>query len=211
MQCESFAVQRGKPRAMSIMIKKRKDKSTYKKRQTKSAFSKRYATKQPDAKFPGANKKMGTYVTANRVGIESIVISATRLNPKLPHHLKPLPHLKGKEYGYNKLCSLCRWATGNKYMVQLSYCEYFSTVLCVWCNKSWHIFQNLAGLNYVLGREIILRKNSKGNTKIGRFNVKKSWAFYAFSYCTLVFIYIVYAIFIDCIHTSISIPLRPKI
>ena len=49
-QRESFAVQRGDPRAMSRMIKKRKDRSTYKKRQTRSAGSKIYATKQPAAK-----------------------------------------------------------------------------------------------------------------------------------------------------------------
>ena len=117
----SFAFQRGNPRAMSRMIKKRKDRSTYKKRQTRSAGSKIYATKQPAAKCPAAKKKMGTYVTANSIGIESIGMSATRLNPKLPHHPKPLPHLEGKAYGYGRCCSLCRWETGNKCMAQLSY------------------------------------------------------------------------------------------
>ena len=39
-QRDSFSVQRGDPRAMSRMIKKRKDRSTYKKRQTRSAGSK---------------------------------------------------------------------------------------------------------------------------------------------------------------------------
>ena len=117
---EYFAVQRGDPRAMSRMIKKRKDRSTYKKRQTMYPGSKRYATKQPDAKCPSAKKKMGIYVTANRVGIESIGMSATRLNLKLPHHHGPLPHLEGKAYGYGICCSLCRWETGNKYMAQLS-------------------------------------------------------------------------------------------
>ena len=57
MQRESFAVQRGNPRAMSRIIKKRKDRSTYKKRQTRSAGSKRYATKQPGAKLQVAKKK----------------------------------------------------------------------------------------------------------------------------------------------------------
>ena len=47
---ESFAVQRGDPRAMSRMIKKRKDRSNYKKHQTRSTGSKRYATNQPAAK-----------------------------------------------------------------------------------------------------------------------------------------------------------------
>ena len=45
---EYFAVQRGDPRAMSGMIKKRKNRSTYKKRHT---------TKQPAAKCPTAKKK----------------------------------------------------------------------------------------------------------------------------------------------------------
>ena len=39
-QRESFAVQRGHPRTMSRIIKKRKDRSTCKKRQTRSAGSK---------------------------------------------------------------------------------------------------------------------------------------------------------------------------
>ena len=56
-QRESFAVQRGEPRAMSRMIKKRKDRSTYKKRQTRSVGSKRYATKKPGDKFQAAKKK----------------------------------------------------------------------------------------------------------------------------------------------------------
>ena len=101
---------------MSRIIKKRKDRSTYKKRQTRYAGSKIYATNQPDAKYPAANKKMGTYVTANRVGIELIGMSAIRLNSKLPHHPKTLPHLEGKAYGYRICCSLFRWETGNKYM-----------------------------------------------------------------------------------------------
>ena len=66
---ESFAVQRGDPRAMSIIINKRKGRSNYKKRQTRYDGSKRYATKKPAAKFPAAKKKMGTYVIDNRVGI----------------------------------------------------------------------------------------------------------------------------------------------
>ena len=69
-QHESFAVQGGKPRAMSRMIKNHRDSSTYKKRHTRSTGSKIYATKQPAAKLPAEKKKMGTYVTANRVGIE---------------------------------------------------------------------------------------------------------------------------------------------
>ena len=56
-QRESFAVQRVNPRAMTRMIKKRKDRYTYKKRQTRSAGSKRYATKQPGAKLQVAKKK----------------------------------------------------------------------------------------------------------------------------------------------------------
>ena len=68
-QRESFAVQRGEPRAMPIIINKRKDRSTYKKRHTRSSGSKIYATKQPDAKCPAIKKKMGTYVTDNHVGI----------------------------------------------------------------------------------------------------------------------------------------------
>ena len=123
-QCESFAVQRGDPRAMSRMIKKRKDRSTYKKRQTRSAGSKIYATDQPAAKYLATKKKTGTYVTANRFGIESIEMSATQLNQKLPHHPEPIPNLEGKAYGYGRLCSLCRWTTGNNYMAQLSYCAY---------------------------------------------------------------------------------------
>ena len=69
-QCESFAVQRGYPRAMSRMIKKYKDMSTYKKHHTRSAGSKIYATNQPTAKCPAAKNKMATYVNANRFGIK---------------------------------------------------------------------------------------------------------------------------------------------
>ena len=65
---------------------------------------------------------MGTYVTSNRVGIELIGMSATMLNPKLPHHPEQLPHLEGKAYGYRIWCSLYIWSTGNKYMSQLYYC-----------------------------------------------------------------------------------------
>ena len=100
--CESFAVQRGDPRAMLIMIKNPKYRSTYKKRHTRSAGSKRYATKQPAAKFPAAKKKMGTYVTDNRIEIELIGMSATGLNPKLSHHSKLLPYLEWKAYGYGR-------------------------------------------------------------------------------------------------------------
>ena len=89
---------------MSRIIKKRKDRSTYKKRQTRSAGSKIYATNHPDAKCPVSKKKMGTYVTDNRVGIELIGMSATRLNPKLSHHPEPLPHLEGKAYWYVRSC-----------------------------------------------------------------------------------------------------------
>ena len=71
-QSESFAVQRGNPRAVSRMIKKRKNRSTYTKRQTRYAGSKRDATKQQASKCPPAKKKMVTYVTDNRVDIESI-------------------------------------------------------------------------------------------------------------------------------------------
>ena len=173
-QHESFAVQRGDPRSMSMMINKRKYRSTYKKRQTRSYGSKIYATKQPDAKCPSAKNEMGTYVTANHVRIESIRISATRLNPKLPHHPGPIPHLEGKAYGYSRCCTLCRWETGNKSMAQLSCCAYFKTVLCVWCNKSWHSVKDLAGVKDVLCREIIVRNNSKGNTIISRFDANKS-------------------------------------
>ena len=56
----SFAVQRGYPRAVSIIIKKRKDRSTYKKLQTRYDGSKMYATKQLAAKIPAAKKKMVT-------------------------------------------------------------------------------------------------------------------------------------------------------
>ena len=69
-QHESFAVQRGKPRTMSRIIKKCKDRFTYKNRHTRSVGIKRYATRQPAAKLPVAKKKMRTYVTANRVGIK---------------------------------------------------------------------------------------------------------------------------------------------
>ena len=57
-QREYFSVQRGDPRSMSIMIKKRKDRSTYKKRQNRSDGSKIYATKKPADKSPEAKKKM---------------------------------------------------------------------------------------------------------------------------------------------------------
>ena len=59
-QCGSFSIQKGDPRAMFRMIKKRKDISNYKKRHTSSAGSKRYATKKPAAKCPAAKKKMET-------------------------------------------------------------------------------------------------------------------------------------------------------
>ena len=189
-QRESFAVQRSKPRAMSRMINKRKDRYTYKKRQTSSAGSKIYATKQPASKLPAAKNKMGTYVTSNCVSIEPIGISATRLNPRLTHNLKPLPHLEGKAYGYGRCCSLCRWETGNKYMAQLPYCAYFNTVLCVWCNKSWRNVQDLVGVKDVLCQEIILRKNARGNTVVGRFHDNRYYAWYAFAYFTLGYIYI---------------------
>ena len=104
---------------------------------------------------------MGTYVTANHVGIESIGMSAMRSNPKLAHHPKPLSHLEGNAYGYERCCSLCRWATGNKYMAQLSYRAYCNTMLCVWCNKYWRSVLDLVGIKEVLFREIILRKNAK--------------------------------------------------
>ena len=58
-------------------------------------------------------------------------------------------------------------------MGQLYYCEDCNTVLCVWCNKYWNSVQDLAGVNEVLCREILLRKNAKGNTVIGRFNANK--------------------------------------
>ena len=172
-QRESFDVQRGNPRAMPIMIKKRKDRSTYKKRQTRSAGSKKYATKKPDDKCTESNKKMVSYVNANRVGIESIGIIETRLNPELHHHPEPLPHLEGKEYGYGICCYLCRWATGKKYTAQWYYCENCNTVLCFWCNKSWHSVQDLAGVKDVMCREILLRKNAKGNSVVGIFHANK--------------------------------------
>ena len=103
-QRESFAVQRGDPRTMSRIIKKLKYRSTYKKLHTRSAGSKIYTTKQPDAKCPAAKKKMVTYVTANRAGIELIGMSAKRLDLKLPRHPEPLPHLEEKEYGYERCC-----------------------------------------------------------------------------------------------------------
>ena len=99
-QCEYLAVRRGDLKAMSRMIKKIKDRSTYKKRHTRSSGSKIYSTKQPADKLTAAKKKMGTYVTDNPVGIESIGMSAMRLNPKLPHHPKLLLHLEEKAYGY---------------------------------------------------------------------------------------------------------------
>ena len=173
-QRDSFAIQRGDPRAMSRMIKKCKDRSTYKKRQTRSVGSKRYATKQPDDKFPEAKKKMVTCITANRVGIESIGMSATRLNSNLPHHPEPLPHLEGKSYGYGRCCYLCRCETGNKYMAHFYYCEDCNIVLCVLCNKSWHSVQYIAGVKDVLCQEILLRNNSKGNSVVGRFRANKS-------------------------------------
>ena len=95
-QSESFAMQRGNQRAMLIMIKKRKDRSTYKKLQNRSAGSRIYATKQPAAKCPATKNKMGTYVTDNRVIIESIGMSAKRLNLKLPHHPEPLKTFGGE-------------------------------------------------------------------------------------------------------------------
>ena len=82
-QRESFSVQRGDPRAMSRMIKKRKDRSTYKKRHTRSAGSKIYATKQPASKCPAAKKKIGTYVTDNRVAIESIWNECNAVEPEV--------------------------------------------------------------------------------------------------------------------------------
>ena len=159
---------------MSRIIKKRKDRSTYKKRQTRYAGSKIYATNQPDAKYPAANKKMGTYVTANRVGIELIGMSTMRLNPKLPHHPEPRPHLEGKAYGYGRCCSLCIWATRNKYMSQFSYCEDYNTLLCVWYNNSWKSVQYLAGVKGILCREILLRRNAKRNSILGRYHANKS-------------------------------------
>ena len=107
-QCESFAVQRDDPRSMSIMINKRKYRSTCKNIQTRSSVSKIYTTNQPSAKCPAAKKKMGTYFTANPVGVESIEMSAIGLNPKLPHRPETLPHLEGKAYGYRRCCYLCR-------------------------------------------------------------------------------------------------------
>ena len=47
-------------------------------------------------------KKMGNYVTDNRFGIELVVMSETRLNPKLTHHPEPLPNLEGNAYGYGR-------------------------------------------------------------------------------------------------------------
>ena len=69
MQRDYFAAQRGDPRSVPIMIKNCKCRSTYKNRQTRSAGSKIYATNQPAAKCPTSKNKMGTYFTANRVGI----------------------------------------------------------------------------------------------------------------------------------------------
>ena len=154
---------------------------------------------------------MGTYVTANRVGIELIGISATQLKPKLPHHPKPLPHLEGKAYGYGICFSLCRWATGNNSMEIFSYCADFNTLFCVWCNNSCHIVQYLAGIKEVMFQEILLSRNAKGNTVICIFNANNSQALYEFAYSTVGYIYMFYVILIDCIHSNISIPLRPKI
>ena len=89
-------MQRGNQRDMLIMIKKRKDRSTYKKRQNRSAGSRIYATKKPAAICPATKNKMGTFVTDNRVIIESIGMSAKRLNLKLPHHPEPLKTFGGE-------------------------------------------------------------------------------------------------------------------
>ena len=56
-QCDSFAIQRGDPRVMSIMIKNLKDRFTYKNRQTSSTGSNRYSTKHPAAKLLASKKK----------------------------------------------------------------------------------------------------------------------------------------------------------
>ena len=59
-------------------------------------------------------------------------------------------------------------------MAQLSHFAYCNTVLCVWCNKSWHSVQDLAGVKDVLCQEILLHKNAKGNSIEGSFHANKS-------------------------------------
>ena len=49
-------------------------------------------------------------------------------------------------------------------MAQFSYCADCNTVLFFWCNKYWRSVQCLAGVKEVLCLDILLRKNSKGNT-----------------------------------------------
>ena len=175
-QRESIAFQRGNPKVMPRVVNKRANKAAestrmLSMRNVRSARARPRATGRSKAKAP--KEQRGTYVTANRVARGQTHMSSMRLNTSLCHHPIPLPFLLGKPYGYGKCCSLCRWATGNKYTAQLSCCVDCDTILCVWSHKTFHTVKDLVDVKHVLYREILTRKHAKENTTQGRKNTDR--------------------------------------
>ena len=100
-------------------------------------------------------------VTAVCVADESSLLHTIRLDRSLPHF--PTPVVQDNN---GKCCAVCRWATGNKYKAQLSYCDDCNTTLCVWCYKTYHTEVHLDSRREELGDKIIARKVAKSKNKI---------------------------------------------
>ena len=77
-----------------------------------------------------------------------------RLDQSLCH----LPVPTEAKSGQRPACAMCRWATGNQFRAQVSYCVSCNTVLCVWCYKTFHTVENLEEKKDAIGLEILRRK-----------------------------------------------------
>jgi len=96
-------------------------------------------------------KTASAYVTAVQVKDRSSVLHGKRLNPVLSH--LPSPVVRAGD-----ACTLCRWATGNKYRAQISHCDDCNVTLCVWCYKTFHTVEDLEAQKGAMCVEILARK-----------------------------------------------------
>ena len=111
-----------------------------KKRNSKSTSKRAAAQSVAGHSSTSTQCKRGAFVTAHRVSDPTHLFHSMRLNRDVCH--LPVPVIKS-ESGQASCCALCRWVTGKQHRAQVSYCESCSTVLCVWCYKTFHTAENL--------------------------------------------------------------------
>ena len=113
--------------------------------------SKRSAPSVASTASVSFKRQKAASVTCKRLEDLSHGFQATRLD-------HGLCHLSVPAVGKKPNCAMCRWATGNQYRAQVSYCEACEVNLCVWCYKNFHTVERLGEEKEEICAGILARK-----------------------------------------------------